>query len=741
MAGRLRASLVILLIAASGCLRAQTSTSTGPRSVPPPVVPDTASKRADSLSAVPASAASAAAASPGARDSLARADSAAKGDSAVRLVYRWVTPYRDAEDCPEARETATGCWRDHAGVAAQETGFPGTRAWTLSLTEWERLGLQSPYSPAGIRSQYLSGGMAPPERFALRKLGGGVIGIDEAWQPVAPLDTPVTELDWERGALALNVFHLKLKRMLSDRTYLGLEFYSASGDSARYDYQFNVHQPYLAGWGFLGKIYPPIDRDSSSIVLEGESHAISALDFRPRLGFWLDTNQVIELYLSRIKNVTSLTRPLDHIDTLKGVQQPVQIPIRSGFAGFTGGAIYGLRGAGWSSQLELSYSSPQKALVRFDSLPNDELRGDIVTARGVWGAPAWLLGPTLTLEGISESWQGKPFLSPTWVAGAKGWTDEESADLGLAPSWRWLSLRGDAGATRSSRMDGRENWLTRYGAYGKLSLPLGFGADAGLSYRERDPDWETLYRYNPAAFLYPNPALAPRSDMGLRGTVSWGISHVTLEAGVNLLRGENVWLPYVLPQPSACDDLGDSIYQYTQGPKCRDPGSGAPLLLNDSLALRLRNYRRENRDSWHIALGTHLGNWSLRLENHFLIAAQVEDPALFETRDDREAPERVFKGQLRWRRDLVDGRMHLDFHWDWEWYSTRYAWAPNLAGESQVVKLDEYLALDFEANMRIKTFDLYFKAMNMNHDRYFTEAGVHPPGLNFRFGVDWTLFN
>ena len=64
------------------------------------------------------------------------------------------------------------------------------------------------------------------------------------------------------------------------------------------------------------------------------------------------------------------------------------------------------------------------------------------------------------------------------------------------------------------------------------------------------------------------------------------------------------------------------------------------------------------------------------------------------------------------------------------------AWARTLAGP---VKLDEYLALDFDAAMHIKTFTLFFKVRNFNHDRYATEPGVHPPGVNFRFGVDWTL--
>ncbi|HEX2612968.1 MAG TPA: hypothetical protein VHO02_05200, partial [Fibrobacteria bacterium] len=62
-------------------------------------------------------------------------------------------------------------------------------------------------------------------------------------------------------------------------------------------------------------------------------------------------------------------------------------------------------------------------------------------------------------------------------------------------------------------------------------------------------------------------------------------------------------------------------------------------------------------------------------------------------------------------------------------------------GTSRPVSLDQYLDLDFTAQMEIKTFLLYFRAMNLNHDRYATEPGVHPPGVNFRFGVDWRLRN
>jgi len=136
-----------------------------------------------------------------------------------------------------------------------------------------------------------------------------------------------------------------------------------------------------------------------------------------------------------------------------------------------------------------------------------------------------------------------------------------------------------------------------------------------------------------------------------------------------------------------------------------------------------------------------LGNWTLKLDNRFVLSRTVEDPDLKATIEDWSIPERVFKGRLNWKRNLLNDRLKLDFGWDWEWFSTRYAWVPDLSGQSKVGKLDEYLALDMDAAMKIKTFTLYFKIRNFNHDRYATEPGVHPPGLNFRFGVDWVILN
>jgi hypothetical protein len=319
----------------------------------------------------------------------------------------------------------------------------------------------------------------------------------------------------------------------------------------------------------------------------------------------------------------------------------------------------------------------------------------------------------------------------------KGWTDAQNADIEARPSWSFLELRGQAGMGRSSRMDNQVFWLPRYGASGRVSAPFGFGGEASVSSRMEDPSWELLYRTNAARFRFANPDLQPRTDQTYAGALSWKWSRLSFEAGVDRMAGKDVWLPKVLPGPGACAVLADGAYASLAARQCSD-SSGH---LTDSLALALRNYGSETIDAWHLGLGLGLGHWTLDLQNRFVLNRLVDDPDLKETLEDLSVPARVFKGRLNWKRSLVEDRLKLDFAWDWEWFSTRYVWVPDLSGNSKVGKLDEYLALDFTAGMKIKTFTLFFKARNLNHDRYATEPGVHPPGINFRFGVDWTLFN
>jgi hypothetical protein len=689
------------------------------------------------------------------KDSILSKDSVIEGTKALkkrapRPVFAWESSLPGIRECPTGRETAPECWRRDPDLANQELGWPGTRGWSLSLTHWRPLPQESPYQPFWAHSPYLSGGLIPPEKFALRKNGADAFALEEAWTPVVPLDTPMTRMGWMRGALSLNVFQLKLHRMLSDRVYLGMDYYSSTASAQPYDYQFNVHQPYLGGWGFLGKLYGPIDRDSASLVLSDTSYSIHALHMRPRVGVWLDTNRVMEFFLDRVSNGTSMTLPVGPArkpgSLVPDGPDSAQARMPSDLTATTEGVLYGERHRDWASQWELSHGSYGLAEFRKPgsgaAAATDELAADLFRARGSVSATGLPFRPFLTLEARSELWEGDPFLTMDGANPKQGWLDAEQADLRVErgqplPFGSSIRMAADAGIGRSSRMDDQVYWLPRYGASAVLDLPFGFGAEAAAASRAEDPAWELLYRSNSARFRFASPDLQPRTDRTLKGEVSWAWRRLSFTAGMHRLEGEDVWLPRVLANPGACGALADSAYASLASRRCAD-SSGA---LTDSLALALRNYASETVDAWHLGLGLALGNWSLRLDNRFVLNRTVDDADLRSAIEDWSVPERVFKGRLNWKRSLLNERLKLDFGWDWEWYSTRYAWVPDLTGKSKVGKLDEYLALDMDAAMIIKTFTLYFKIRNFNHDRYATEPGVHPPGINFRFGVDWVIFN
>jgi hypothetical protein len=677
--------------------------------------------------------------------------SATAKDSLLReRDFDWESPVPDVEECRTGVEGPVECWRSEPDLANQDIGYAGARAWSLSLTNWRPLPMQSPYFPFWKDSPYLAGGTEPPEQYALQRIGGDLIGLEEPWRPVVPLDTPVTRLDWMRGALNMNVFDIRLDRMFADRLYMGLDFYSATSDSQTYDYQFNVHQPYLGGWGFLGQIYKPIDRDSASLVLGGVSHSIHANQVRPRLGYWFDTSRVAEVFFDRIENHTTLTFP-NGPNRQPGALIPtgpdsIQALMPSSLTALTEGVIYGERHEAWSGQAELSHGAFDLSEVRpvgGNAFNEDRIQADLFRFHGMASAPGLIAKPSLTVDAGTSFWHGDPQLGAVPGVSEDGWMDDESAELEVRPDWAHAELRGLAGLGRSSRMDDQVYWLPRYGASARVFGMLGFGAEASLSSRMEDPTWEMLYRTNPARFRFANPDLKPRTDRTYRAAASWNWRRLSLEGGIDRLSAEDAWLPGVLPAPDACADLSAGGYEPLAGRTCDTPTSPSPPagVLTDSLALRLRNYDREIVDAWHLGLGFGLGNWKLDLQNRFVLSRDVDDPDLKATLRDLSIPERVFKGRLGWKRNLLDDKLKLDFAWDWEWFSARYAWVPDLAGKSRILKLDEYLALDFGAAMKIKTFTLFFKAKNFNHDRYATEPGVHPPGLNFRFGVDWTLFN
>ena len=68
----------------------------------------------------------------------------------------------------------------------------------------------------------------------------------------------------------------------------------------------------------------------------------------------------------------------------------------------------------------------------------------------------------------------------------------------------------------------------------------------------------------------------------------------------------------------------------------------------------------------------------------------------------------------------------------------------NRVGEKISEKTGKKIAIlkgdvDFEARMRIRDFQLYYRVRNMNDDKYFVEPGYTPTGISFQYGICWAL--
>jgi hypothetical protein len=633
--------------------------------------------------------------------------------------WRWPANPRAAA-CSGPLETVMDCWRDSPRVALQQTGFPGIRAGALDLRSLEPARVHSFYQPGMRESQYRTGGQTPFASYE-EGLNGDAA---ENWAPVQPLDTPLTDIHWTRGALFLNQFTFSLDRMVGNRAYLGFDYHSDGSESVFYEYPFNVHQPYLGGLG----------RDSASLVIQDTSHFIKVRQVRPRLGFWLNARTVLEVHGDFFLNRTSMVRP-----TNPATRDSLQSLYAASFSASAFGAILAHSTDAYIVSASAQHASWGRRLSPGGLPARESASGLVDRARVEWSAPkAWGL-PRASLE-VENTIHENTFrlsgadTSTPLSASARG--DVERLRLEGRPDWGPVTLDLQGEGARRARADGVVEWLGGGDAEASLDLPLGFEAKATAgAHREGAPeDW--LFRWAPALGLYPNAGLAPRDAWRYGASAGWKSRHLGFGAGWdrNLFHGN--WLTRVLPSADPCSVDSTSYAGLSPEQVCPDFVS-----TPDSLALARVNYDREQRDLAHVSMYLALGNWKLSLLHTRLLDNSVRDARLgFEARN-REIPADVTKGQLLWKRRVLDGKLGLRTQWDWEWFSERYVFASDLDGTARAIKLDEYLALDFMASMEIRSFLLYFRAMNLNHDRYAAEPGVHPPGINFRFGVDWRIRN
>ena len=138
-----------------------------------------------------------------------------------------------------------------------------------------------------------------------------------------------------------------------------------------------------------------------------------------------------------------------------------------------------------------------------------------------------------------------------------------------------------------------------------------------------------------------------------------------------------------------------------------------------------------------MAAGISIGNWQLYLEREQSLAKENRPI---------DVTDLYYKGYIRWSDKFVKNRLGVSVAFNFTWFGNRYDLQVTEDEETEkevleVVELKHYLALNFEARMRILTFSLYTRIDNLNHSLYEPAAGYRPEGIRFLYGITWSFDN
>lgn len=535
-----------------------------------------------------------------------------------------------------------------------------------------------------------------------------------------PVDTPITDLAWERGAFEGNALRLDFRRIITDSVMLDLGLQSRSNKlSKEYSYQNVTHSPYFA-----------LGRDSSSIPFAGRNIGVNSMHFQPlltyRFGFGKIFLKMNYLSLENADNTSHmvLLDSLDHsIREFQVSPYRISIEARSYGAGFelyptrklTFGAsvMYGTHeiivdstGGIFKEVVErpdtLTLIDRDSIFFRKDSVYYDTTKA--YTYETILGdfklGYETLLNPTLKFQ--------YEFLD----------TDEELKDysriyrqdreigyLELSDTLGILQFRLQGGMQRNSSIKDEEELKQAYSADVAFSLPFHFRLDGSLRHDNKFPDASQMKFTELGRIAYPNENLKTEIRERRTANLGWYSREVYYGLGIRYERAENLMKPKWV--------MGHGMESFDQ-------------------AFQWSNIPYVRTTDWLFQVGFRLGNWKFFLER---------GQTLDRDYDLIDVAELYYKGSIHWQNRFVKERMGVSVRVDWQWFDHRYDCGLNESGLPELQLMKHYLALDFEARMQILSFELYNRIENFNHSIYMPAVGYTPEGLRFSYGIVWTFRN
>jgi hypothetical protein len=167
--------------------------------------------------------------------------------------------------------------------------------------------------------------------------------------------------------------------------------------------------------------------------------------------------------------------------------------------------------------------------------------------------------------------------------------------------------------------------------------------------------------------------------------------------------------------------------------------------LPDSTAFKWVNISALDNLLWRSFAGLRLGNWQFWMERESALHRKMSLHNGKKYSQISDIPARTYKGTILWNNNVVNGKLRLDIRWDFEWIGPHDLFG--LVQDTRDEEIDyatrsrvpQNLVLNFEARMTIRTFSLYARIDNLNHTKLEPAAGYTPPGVSFRYGIQWSF--
>lgn len=547
-----------------------------------------------------------------------------------------------------------------------------------------------------------------------------------------PVDTPITDINWERGAFEGNALRLEFRRLVTDSVTLDLGVSSHSDMLSKpYEYQPVTHSPFFA-----------LGRDSTEIPFGGRNIAMNSMYLQPivtwRFGFGKAFFKINYLSLDNADNTTHKVL-LDTLDpTVRKFQtDPYRIIIETRTYG-GGVEFYPVKGLTLGTEihygnheidlrglsrirndLDTTYNEDDVPIVKVNYYDTSKVRNYETILGSFEARYNMFLNPRIHFE--------YEFLNTEETGNDKKkreyYQDREIGYAEVSDTLFGKALfRVQAGLQRNSSLLNTVDFAPAFSVDGTYLLPYHLMASASYRHDNKFPDVNHIKLVETGRIAFPNEDLKHEVRDRATANIVWQKRDVFYGLGLRYEHANNLIKPSWavkggLDTTYTYDELFDTTY--------------ADVADSVKSAFRYENLDHAHTLDWLMQVGFRLGNWKFYLER----GQKITRTKLIDT------PSLYYKGSIHWQNRFVKDRLGVSIRVDFQWFNNRFDCTINEKGEPELVQLKKYLAMDFEARMQILSFELYNRIENFNHSIYMPESGYTPEGLRFAYGIVWTFGN